>query len=266
MSRHTAYLGDYTMLTHTRFGKLMYVDTRDVSISSHLIMSGSWEPWITDVYTNVGGAQGRMMSGETFVDVGANCGWYSLLAASMGLTVHSYEPNPRLCELMRKTRSVNGFLDTWSIHECALSSAPGMTNLCFTHDNQGGAFVLDPDTLTAPSGLSRATQRHAVEVRTLDHDLPMGTLVDHLKIDVEGHESAVLQGAARVLQENHRLLLSIEHNEGDRPMIEQLVGMGFSLGHFAHHGRVVPCTVEDACALRTAEMLSFVRGCTHEGT
>lgn len=238
-----AYLGEHRMLTKTRFGQLIFVDTRDVSISPHIIMSGDWEPWVTNALERM------FWAGETFIDVGANCGWYSLLAASRGMKVMAFEPNPSLCTLMSQTAAVNGLVPLWQILDCPLSSVSGEeVTLALDPHNQGGAHLVDGK---GPQGTQVTS--------CLDDQLPPGTKVDVIKIDVEGYEHKVLLGGQRVMSENNELMLAVEHHAGDRKMIEWLQGLGFELGRFAHEGKIVGCSVDEACDLADAEMLCFSR-------
>lgn len=243
-----AYLGDYRMLTRTKFGQLIFVDTRDVSISPHIIMSGDWEPWVTNALRN-----GCIWAQQVFVDVGANCGWYSLLAASMGMTVYSFEPQTHLCELMRQTAAVNGYAQRWSVDSVPLSATSGESvSLICDPDNQGGAHL--------QAGLGEGFGPPLERVTAcLDDKIPPGSLVNLIKIDVEGYEHKVLLGAQRVLAENREITLAVEHHRGDEQMIEWLLGLGFKLGHFAHSGQIVDCSVRQAAELADAEMLCFKR-------
>lgn len=250
-----AYLGDNRMLTRTRFGQLIFVDTRDVSISPHIIMSGDWESWVTNAL-----CENHLWSGQGFVDVGANCGWYSLLAASRGMQVFSFEPNERLCTLMRQTAAVNGYLDRWEIYQTALSAnSDELVRLEFTLDNQGGASLKDEGPCLSWRG-KKCIGEHQLQTACLDDKIPPGTKISTIKIDVEGYEHKVLLGAQRVLAENRELTLAVEHHHGDLGMIEWLMGLGFDLGHFDHCGLVIPCSPVRATALPDAEMLCFTRG------
>lgn len=258
MNHPRAYLGEHRMLTKTRFGQLIFVDTRDVSISPHIIMSGDWEPWVTDALARF------MWSGNTFIDVGANCGWYSLLAASRGLQVMSFEPNTALCALMGQTCAVNGYTDRWQIRDRPLSAKAGeAVALVLDAYNQGGAHLEHapgyPLVPTETVGALPPVKGGVHFTTCLDDEVPPGGKVDLIKVDVEGYEYAVLQGAQRVMSENQSLVLAVEHHAGDREMIEWLQGLGFALGHFSHAGKVVECSTDAACALTDAEMLCFAR-------
>ena len=102
------YCGDHTALATAKWGDLIYVDTRDLSLAPHIMMFGDWEPWVTNCMADIL----QHNKGCTFYDVGANFGWFSLLAARLGAArVFAFEPNPRLAELFLKTMSVNAKRD-----------------------------------------------------------------------------------------------------------------------------------------------------------
>src|SRR5581483_9455609 len=77
------YLGDHVALTRTIFGHKMYVDTRDVSLTPHILLDGAWEPWTADVLRSI------IRPGMTTVAVEANPETFRLLARS--LEVNGYK-------------------------------------------------------------------------------------------------------------------------------------------------------------------------------
>ena len=117
------------------------------------------------------------------MDVGANVGAYSLRAASIGMKVYAFEPNPENVKVLKRNTEINRL--SIELLECALGSSEGNAKL-------------------SPNGaLSRVSADGAVpvQVRTLDSfDLPT---VDLLKVDVEGYELEVLKGAAETLERSH---------------------------------------------------------------
>ena len=69
----------------------------------------------------------RFRPGEVFADVGANVGAYSLKAASRGMSVHSFEPNPESVKVLQRNCEINGL--SINMHECALGSSEGSASL-----------------------------------------------------------------------------------------------------------------------------------------
>jgi FkbM family methyltransferase len=129
-----------------------------------------------------------------FVDVGANIGWFTLVAAdalrSRGW-VHSFEPDPRhvakLSASVRRNRFRNVSINGW-----ALSDYDGEGRLFRSEDNFGDHRMFD-------FGPKRRSQ--PVAVHTLDSygRLAAGRPLV-LKLDVQGSEARVLQGARRLLE------------------------------------------------------------------
>ena len=116
----------------------------------------------------------RFRPGEVFVDVGANVGAYSLRAASQGMSVHSFEPNPENVKVLERNSEINGL--SINMHACALGSSEGSASLA---PNRGASRITDAGDLEVP-------------VRTLDSfHLPRADL---LKMDVEGYELEVIRG------------------------------------------------------------------------
>jgi predicted O-methyltransferase YrrM len=70
-----------------------------------LVVRGYWEPGVTRALLRL------VRPGQHVVEVGANVGWYSLLFASRvapGGSVTTFEANPRMVELLRRTLVANG--------------------------------------------------------------------------------------------------------------------------------------------------------------
>lgn len=256
--RTVAYCGDYVALTTTDYGRKIYVDTRDISISSHIMMQGQWEPWITELF------QALFRPNTTFVDVGANMGWYTLLACHLGASkVAAFEPNPRLHRLLDMSVSVNGFRDQVELHRFGVSDAPGVAALSWNPVEHGGGHVTavdeskkdgarrsgdDPDWLLYP-----AARSDRIELCRLDDAIQWP--ISFLKIDVEGHEPKVLKGAERHILEDLPVML-IEHHEGDLPSLEWLASQGYGMRqvqHDGHAGRLL--TASEATELPNADMI-----------
>ena len=127
------------------------------------------------------------------IDVGANIGRYTLPLSRRAAHVHAFEPHPRLAAVLRAT-----FPSRATIYEAAASDRNGMTQLHIPlvdgREDQGiasvetGAF---DDTFEGSFG--------SLDVRTLTLDSLSDCNIGFIKIDVEGHELSVLQGAEKLL-------------------------------------------------------------------
>src|SRR5664279_1756690 len=101
------------------FGKRMYVDLRDSAVSTNLFVNHVWEPEETNVIL------GLLHEGDVFVDVGANIGYFTLLAShAVGRTgkVFAFEPGPGNVRLLRKNVEANQCGNVW-VEEKAVTEA-----------------------------------------------------------------------------------------------------------------------------------------------
>ena len=135
--------------------------------------------------------------GDIAVDVGANIGYFTLLAAAkVGETgrVHAFEPVPANFAALEHNVRLNGFQNV-ILHDSALGASNG-TILLGSTEADGGHLTSGSYTQDGPC------HQVAVPVRRLDDCLPAAPPPRHLrlvKIDVEGGEAQVLHGFRRTL-------------------------------------------------------------------
>ena len=131
--------------------------------------------------------------GMTFVDIGANVGFYSIIAGRVvgpEGRVLSFEPNSENCRLIMLSASRN-HIDNLSLFPFALGDRTGQA-LFHTHIGSNGGLVgYESEALLNPTVV-------VVPIARLD-DLVKES-VDLMKIDVEGAESLVAQGAAGLIR------------------------------------------------------------------
>ena len=157
------------------------------------------------------------------VDVGANAGEFSYFMAKYARGVVAFEPNP---ELWPGLRQLVGH--RLKIEGVALSTAPGTASFRYVEDNTGVA------TIEASNKLGMIDDAGKIKTRTV----PVQTLnsyelqdVSFIKIDVEGHEEAVIDGAIETLRRcRPALLIKSEnrHNPGaPRRLADRLAKLGY---------------------------------------
>lgn len=132
--------------------------------------------------------QSLLSSNSVFYDIGANFGYYSLIMANhldKKCRIHAFEPNPGTWNRLCRHIAINNMVDVVRAHRVALSDASGIGVLIERADNSGAAR------------LGKDGQGISVDVTTLDtfcSQLSENRL-DAVKIDVEGYEVRVLEGA-----------------------------------------------------------------------
>ena len=146
--------------------------------------------------------------GDTFVDVGANHGSFSVAAARLvgpeGLVV-SFEPQPALAPLVRRSLRELGSAP-FVVHELACSDHDGEADFFIPRATSGAAGLLSDISARSPGETVRVQVRRfdeAVDWRAFPGDLLV-------KLDVEGSEAAFLRGAARALSARRpRILMEV---------------------------------------------------------
>jgi FkbM family methyltransferase len=177
-------------------------DLRD-RISREVCFTGRYEPGETAIL------QAILQPGMCFVDVGANWGYFTLLAAHyVGKRGHviSLEPDPRLFARLAESIRRNRLTQTMPL-QVAAASEPGKL-LLTGYDEAGGNFGLSRITGAPADG-----QTFEVNAESLDRLLTKLKVpaVDLLKMDIEGFESHALRGLADYLSSHRikRLLLEL---------------------------------------------------------
>jgi len=205
--RDMIYLGNHRALTKTIFGHKILVDTRDCSLAPHLLLDGYWEMWITKVFLS------SLCEGMTVVDIGANVGYYTQLAASkVGSTgkVYAFEANPYLMDLLYQNMSINGFLPWVSLTGKAVLNGSGKVrfNICKTCMGDSSIAGFSQEMLD----LCR-DDVEAIDVETVSLDEffgEAGAKIDVIKIDAEGSEPFIFDGMKNILSSNPDIIIISE--------------------------------------------------------
>lgn len=180
-------------------------------------------------------AWGRILrAGDLFVDVGANVGTYALWAADCGAVVIAVEPDPGAAALLRENVALNAFPIT--VVEAALGAVSGTILLTKGNDTMNHVLV-------AAAG----TGGREVQAQTLDEILG-GRAVTGVKIDVEGAERMVLEGARASLAAGRISVLQLEWNsvsesvlgEDRAPVAAIFAQYGYTLHCPDQQGRLQP--------------------------
>jgi FkbM family methyltransferase len=171
--------------------------TQDVFISASA-HSGvqPWDPFVWDCILAL--SQRIQPKGAHFVDVGANIGYFTLMAASLGYTVTSFEPMSRNArKLMHSVERNSSFSDQVKVYQNAVGEIDNQRVLMRETDasNQGNGQI--SEELPPPGGVYGVD---FVDTVTLSNVLlfspqePINAYI--VKVDVEGLEASVLAGAS----------------------------------------------------------------------
>jgi FkbM family methyltransferase len=204
----------------------------DDSIGCSIARLGVYELCVTE-------ALWRLIDlGETAVDVGANQGYMtSVMAERVGPRgeVHSFEPHPEVYDELREN------IEDWRAerqwrqirsYKLALSNRSGTGTLCWSSDfqiNRGMASLADARASGSPEREVAESGSCAVSLAKLDDIMHLERVIGIVKIDVEGHELEVLEGAARLLENQVRDVLFEEYSRYPCATTQFLETKGFTL-------------------------------------
>jgi len=148
---------------------------------------------------------------SSFLDIGANTGIYSLLAAAANpsIDVYAFEPLPWICRHLEQNVGLNPrTASRIHVSNTALSSRNG-SGIINEHINQG--MVPTSSTLEQSDFDPNATKQVPIELLTLDSWAAQHepTTIDFLKMDIEGHEVQAFMGAEATIAK-HRPMMVVE--------------------------------------------------------
>jgi FkbM family methyltransferase len=255
-SRPMIFLGDNTALTRTIYNHKMYVDTRDISLAPHILLDGYWEMWITKIFISL------IQPGMTVVDIGANIGYYSLIAGShvgdKGKVI-SFEANPKVFRLLAKSMEVNGFYSRSELVNKGVMDKAGELTFNSLRDHHGGSGFF-----VSESGAEQfRDQIEKINVPCLSLDeffRGRDIRVDVMKIDAEGAENHIIAGAIELLKRNPEIKILMEYTPANQPAVENLLGLGLNAWNIRVDSSLEPVTPEALAAGQTPwEMLLFAR-------
>src|SRR6478736_8081004 len=151
----------------------MYVRKDDKSVAPCLVNEGFWEAWITAWALN------NVDENTLFVDVGANTGYYSFIAADRGAKVVAFEPQPNYAKMMKASADLNNF--DIQIFKYALSDKVDTVELTVPNEFQGSASIRGYlDTEKYPSGTMMVKTMPLDDVDQLRHKTDRNMII---KID-----------------------------------------------------------------------------------
>lgn len=161
---------------------------------------------------------------DLFIDIGANFGLYSCILGKNKMVdhIHSFECDPRNIYHLHGHIYMNGLMEDITVHPYALGD-----------QNNEVVFGMAPSNNTGKSSVQNietANTTIKVQQKRLDDVLTVRDQTLLIKIDVEGHERAVLNGMSALLR-NNKALLQIEILADSQPVHDVLGAWGYQAVH-----------------------------------
>jgi FkbM family methyltransferase len=233
---------DFELVQLDRF--MLYTSRSDLLIGEPIRRNRTYEPHVTAVFLE------RIQAGDVVLDIGANIGYFSMLAASLGAEVYAAEPLAQNVRLLAASRIANGYA-RMQIVPAAASSKVGCLAIAASHSNGIVSTHTDGVDLALASDFVAA-----IPIDRILTDQPVALI----KIDVGGHEYLALQGAAATIRRTRPLIVSefspqgLQANSGvsGEEYLQLLRGWNYRIG-----------LVAGAPDLSDAEIMSAVSGTDH---
>jgi len=245
------YLGEGIALTRLKCGHLIYVDPLEESVCSHLIAHGEWEASTRRVVLDL------VKAGDHVLEIGGHVGYYTLgLAQQVGSkgSVITFEANPRLAALSRRSTRMNGYSDRVEIRQQAVTDVAGDVRFSMSRQFAGGGHLYVWD-----GALGADTEVIEVEgVRIDDLDLPDIKLI---RIDAEGSEPLILRGAEKLLQRRDIILciewdlVQMRSRIQPETFISWLVDRDFLFWKITSSSELAPLTAADLATLPPCDLV-----------
>lgn len=210
-----------------------------IPISMRLPLRFRVQAMLGELETEVGllpellaGARGRVA-----LDIGANLGIYTYALYRMGMKVHAFEPQPACCAVINAWAEPKSSI---TVHNTGVGSAPG--ELVLHIPVVGGVPVPTRASFQEFDG-KKSIQLH---VPVIDLDSTSIADIAFIKIDVEGFELQVLQGALGLLARSRPILLvEIDRERQDQEsfgvIIRLLSGLDYRC-HVYEKGKLTDCS------------------------
>lgn len=255
--QHWFWMGSHGIAL-TRAGRKIFLPGGDADIAAQIAVSGLWEPAVERLLRRL------VRPGAQVAEIGANLGYHTLtLAERVGAAghVHAFEPNPRLLPLLRATLACNGALGARvTLHPQAATAAPGRVRFAASPRHAGSAHL----RLEAPQPpydeiYSERFEADGVRLDDALADLPA---LDLLRMDAEGSEGLVLEGAAALIARSPRLRIVTEWapamlaSRSDPAAVARRLGQqGFRAWRIGRRGQTDPVAIADLPDLPHGELL-----------
>jgi FkbM family methyltransferase len=165
----------------------------------------------------------KLNESDTFIDIGANIGVYSVFMSSLAnvRTVHSFEPSPHTFNELSINTKING-AGKIRLYKTALSDSQRRVTFGIVSNYSGANSIIEESI----HNLDTFIREETIDCIPLDSVgiVTSGKLC--IKIDVEGHEKKVLAGAEGILTHN-QTVLQMERYEQDSNTSELLTRFGY---------------------------------------
>lgn len=238
-------------LIETRYRGRPYAASPNHYVDWQVLTTGAYEHDDLDVLEMLI----RHMKQAIVLDIGTNVGHHAFFFATLGASVHAFEPNPALWPIVEAKMAAAG-LTNLRLHKCGLSDRDDVLNFHIPDSTNSGTGSFISDMPTGTSAIQ------TLPVRNGDAFLAAEGLkkIDLIKIDVQGFEPQVLRGLKDTIAAS-RPVISVEIGDENRSAfsdmdeLRRLLPSGYMFVRVAHRHfgplrtrRIAPLATKDFSA------------------
>lgn len=235
----------------TWFGRQVHICLSDVAVSRDILLTGHWEPDTEAVLRSL------LTPDSVFLDLGANIGWFSLLAGDLMARadgqgrVIAVEANPALLPYLMASIVESGLAERIAVKPYAVAAATGLVQM-------DASLTGNVGSLSIASLQQPLAQRNVVPAVRLDDILADLNRLDVVKMDIEGAEPLAIRGFTALLK-RFRPAVLMEFNEAAlrdvsrmsvRDFLKELAALGYRPHEF-HGGERRALGDEEVAAIVT---------------
>lgn len=205
-------------VVESNFGFSCWINSQEV-IGTRLLQHGFFEPWESYLIKSL------VKKDQLFLDIGANFGYFSMLvAACCKAKVLAFEPQPNIFHLLKRNITLNKCSDRVSAYPIALGNESTTGRLGVATDSAASSFTRTQDGKNKPNRWSWESDIQ-VSVEPLDTWLAAHQIdtIDFMKVDVEGYEPLVFEGARDLFAGSRPPIVLAELHPGHLARIDKTV-------------------------------------------
>lgn len=199
------------------------------------MLLGTYEPRVSEYILS------KIGRGSVFYDIGANAGYFSLIAARVvgpeGRVI-AFEPVPGNAELISEQLELNGLKGVSEVRRIAIANENKRSRFVISETNANSHLGDIPTD--APQGNSNGVD---IEVKsiTLDSVVENSRLPSFIKMDIEGAEVLALQGAQMLLSSERKpiLMISVHSAKLENETKALMIRYGYNIRNLPHFEQMV---------------------------
>ncbi len=190
-------------------GFYMNLRQNDCGISKDLLIEKKREPF----YTNLFKKEVSAMVAPVMVDIGANIGYYTLIASKYCKKIMAFEPDPITCDILSENIELNDIKNVETFQ------------LLVGTNSHRRLYVSNQSNLAS----CKVKTKKSIMVKSVSLDDFIKEKVDILRMDVEGDEDVVIAGAKVMIKKYHPIIFIEIHPwiTDPRETLELLLNLGY---------------------------------------